>query len=109
MADGGPPERGTCFVVASIFDRWQEQHPDWRVIERADRIVKDEPAIEVPVVTIAGHDVGPVWFTARRDRNFHEWMSQWMDRRIEGALGGSLFRYFTIHVDYPNATACFIR
>jgi hypothetical protein len=109
LEDRAPQKRGTCFVVASMFDRWREQHPGWRVLERADSLVNDEPAIEVPLVTIAGHEVGPVWFTARRDRNFHEWMSQWTDRRIEGALGGSLFRYFTIHVDYPNARACFVR
>jgi hypothetical protein len=45
----------------------------------------------------------------RPDRNFHEYMSQWTDRRIEGALGGSALRYFRVVVDYPNAIAIFDR
>ena len=63
--------------------------------------------IEVPSISIGGHAVGPVWFTVRPDRNFHQFMSRWMDRRIEGAVGGSAFRYFRITLDYPNAVAEF--
>jgi len=32
-------------------------------------------------------------------------MSQYMDRPIEGALGGSAFRYVTLIIDYPRARA----
>jgi hypothetical protein len=39
--------------------------------------------------------------------NFRKWMSQWMDRPVEGALGGSALRYFRVTVDYPNAVAVF--
>ena len=45
-------------------------------------------AIEVSRIVVGGYTVGPVWFTRRADKNFHEYMSQWMDKRIEGALGG---------------------
>jgi hypothetical protein len=31
-----------------------------------------------------------------------------MDRRVDGALGGSLLRYFTVTVDYPRARASFL-
>ena len=65
--------------------------------------------IQVPSVQIAGYNAGPVWFVRRPDRNFHEFMSQWMDRRIDGALGGSLLKYFAVTVDYPNAVAYFRR
>jgi hypothetical protein len=65
------------------------------------------PIIEVPAITIAGFTVGPVWFTRRPDAAFHEYMSQWMDRRVEGALGGSALRWFRIVVDYPGARAAF--
>lgn len=111
---GGPKAQGTSFIVASIFDRWRGEHPDWRVIEGAQRIGRpprsiDVPIIEVPAVTIAGHTVGPVWFTKRPDANFHAYMSSMMDRRVEGALGGSLFQYFAITVDYPDARAVFER
>ena len=56
---------------------------------------------------MAGIEAGPVWFTRRPDRNFHEYMSSMMDRKVEGALGRSLFQYFAITVDYPRAVAHF--
>ncbi|HEX6036809.1 hypothetical protein [Longimicrobium sp.] len=108
LADGGPAIRGTSFIVAQVFDGWRARHPDWRVIERAERGT-GAAIIEVPRVSIGGYEVGPVWFTRRPDRNFHEYMSQWMDRRIDGALGGSALGYFRVTVDYPNAVAVFER
>ena len=109
LADSGPPARGTSFIVQSTFDRWRKDHPEWRVIEGADRCVRGEPMIEVPRITVAGHEVGPVWFVRRRDANFHEWMSQWMDKRVDGALGGSALHDFRVTVDYPSAVAVFER
>jgi hypothetical protein len=76
------------------------------MVENADG-VSGSTMIEVPIVTVAGYQVGPVWFTARPDKQFDEWMSQWMDKKIHGALGGSIFQYFQITVDYPNAMAYF--
>lgn len=105
-ARGGPPVRGTSFVAASLFDQWREAHPDWPVLENT---AISGPVIEVPEMTIAGHTVGPVRFVRRPDPAFHQHMSSMMDRRVEGALGGSLFRYFVITVDYPNARAYFQR
>ena len=109
LGDGGAKVRGTSFIVASIFDRWHAAHPDWRVVERAEDNAGAAPIIAVPEVTIAGHAVGPVWFTRRPDSAFHEYMSQWMDARVEGALGGSAFRWFRVDVDYPGARAAFRR
>jgi hypothetical protein len=106
LADGGPPARGTSFITQSVFTRWRQRHPDWRVVEGADRIL-GMPMIQVPRVRIGGHTVGPAWFTMRPDRNFHQYMSQWMDRRIDGALGGSVLRYFRVTLDYPGAAAVF--
>jgi hypothetical protein len=88
-----------------MHDRWRAKHPGWRVIANADRSVAGMPMIEVPSMSIGGHRVGPVWFTVRPDRNFHQFMSQWMDRRIDGAIGGSALRYLRITLDYPNAIA----
>jgi hypothetical protein len=65
--------------------------------------------IEVPEVRIAGQSVGPVWFTQRPDAAFHDFMAQWMDRPVDGALGGSAFRFFRMTVDYPRARASFVR
>lgn len=108
LDDGGPAARGTSFIVESVFNRWRAEHPEWRVLDHADRLL-DTPMIEVPEIRIGSRTVGPVWFTIRPDPNFHEYMSQWMDRRIDGALGGSALRYFRVIVDYPNAIAVFER
>lgn len=108
LADGGPAERGGSFIAQHLFERWRSEHPDWLVIERADRTV-NMPMIRVPEISVGGYVVGPVWFAMRPDRNFHEFMSQWMDHRIEGALGGSGLKYFRVTVDYPAAVASFER
>ena len=108
LADGGPVERGGSFIAQNVFERWRSRHPDWLVIERADRTL-DMPIIRVPEIAVAGYVVGPVWFAMRPDRNFHQFMSQWMDRKVEGAIGGSALRYFRVTVDYPNAVALFER
>jgi hypothetical protein len=107
VADGLPAERATSFITSSVLARWRARHPDWRVVDDADVTISGMHMIEVPAVSIAGFDAGPVWFTERPDRNFHEYMSSFMDRRVEGALGGSLLKYFRITLDYPQATATF--
>ena len=101
-----PAARATSFIIHSVFESWRIRHPNWMVIDSADGIMK-ESMIEVPIVHIAGYDVGPVWFTRRPDHNFHSYMSQWMDRQVDGALGGSMFKYFSIVIDYPNSIAYF--
>lgn len=106
LRDRGAAERATSFITASTFEKWRKRHPDWRVIARAEKTTGEE-MIEVPSITIAGYTVGPVWFTRRADKNFHEFMSKFMDRRVEGALGGNALRHFRVTVDYPNAVAVF--
>lgn len=106
LGDGRGADRGSSFIAASVFDRWVERHPDWRVLENGEEGT-GASMIEVPEVEVGGFKVGPVWFARRLDRNFHEWMSQWMDKRIDGALGGSAFRYLRVTIDYTNAVAVF--
>jgi hypothetical protein len=106
LKDGGAAERATSFITASTFEEWKRKHPGWRVIEEAETTT-GEPMIEVPSLTVAGHTVGPVWFTRRPDKNFHEFMSRFMDRKVEGALGGNSLRSFRVTVDYPRALAVF--
>lgn len=106
--DGRPAVRATSFIVASVFDRWHHQHPNWRIVEHAEEGT-GEAMIEVPQVQVAGDIIGPVWFTRRPDPNFHEFMSQFMDKQIDGALGGNALRHFCITVDYPKAIAVFER
>jgi len=95
---------GTSYMVSSIFDRWREDNPSWRVIDKACTL-SNEAMIEVPEVTIGDKTVGPVWFTRRDDSIFHDYMSNMMDKKIDGVVGGSLLKYLRIVVDYPNETA----
>ncbi|MBF5046449.1 hypothetical protein FGE12_28810 [Aggregicoccus sp. 17bor-14] len=101
-------ERATSFITKSVAERWRSRHPDWRYVEAAEAGT-GAPMIQVPHLSVAGHEVGPVWFTLRPDRAFHEYMAQWMDKPTEGALGGSALHYFRITVDYPGARALFER
>jgi len=106
LKDRGARIRATSFIVASTFDDWVRRHPDWRVMPDAD-VFQKEAMIQVPSVKVAGYEVGPVWFTRRADKNFHEFMSRFMDKTIEGALGGNVLRAFRLTVDYPKAVAYF--
>lgn len=100
---GQPGIRASSFIVESLFDRRQHRHPDWPVIERASTV--GSPLIEVPELTVGDTTVGPVWFERRPDSNFHQWMSQWTDRRIDGALGGTAYHDRELIIDYTNALA----
>lgn len=97
----------SSFIVASVFNRWQRSHPEWRVAESGDIGVGRFPMIEVPQIVVAGLTVGPVWFAMREDSNFHEFLSPMTDQRIEGAIGGSAFRYLRMGLDYPGGVAWF--
>jgi hypothetical protein len=46
-------------------------------------------------------------FSFEVDKNFHDYMSRFMDKRIESAIGGTALCSFRITVDYPNAVAVF--
>lgn len=100
----GPDARGTSFITKTVFDGWHQRHPDWRIVEGAERGT-GMSIIEVPRLRIAAEEVGPVWFTMRPDTSFHDFMSGMMDARVEGALGGSAFRYLRVTMDYPRQRA----
>jgi len=101
-----PAERATSMIVNTIFQAWRKAHPQWRVIEKA-QMGTGAAMIEVPEIEIAGQRIGPVWFTQRSDRDFHEFMSGMMDARVDGAIGGNAFEHFVMTVDYPRAAAYF--
>ncbi|WP_338865016.1 hypothetical protein [Myxococcus stipitatus] len=109
LADGRPSERAASFITVSTYERWHQRHPDWRVIEDADAQLPGAVLIEVPRIEVAGHEVGPVWFTTRADADFREHMSRFMDKPIEGALGGNALRFFRVTLDYVQSVAVFER
>lgn len=108
VGDMGPSARATSFITASTFEKWRKRNPHWRVIEKAE-LGTGEAMIEARGIRIAGHKVGKAWFTRRPDKNFHEFMSGFMDKKVEGAIGGNVLRAFRVTVDYPNAVAVFER
>ncbi|MDQ6691055.1 MAG: hypothetical protein M3Z18_11155 [Gemmatimonadota bacterium] len=108
LADGRPSRRAGSFVVESVFERWRRHHPEWRVIEGAE-VPTGFAMIEVPQLEIGGYRVGPAWFTARRDRDYHRAMDHLMDRPVVGSLGGSALHFFAVTIDYPRAVASFAR
>lgn len=92
----------TSFIITSTLQRWSARHPDWQVAQRAEA-GSGATMIRVPSVRIGDVDTGPVWFTERADANFTEYMSQWMDRPVVGAVGGNAFTAFRLVIDYPTA------
>jgi hypothetical protein len=108
IGDGGPAMRATSMISDTVFNRWRTAHPDWRVIEAA-QIGTRSAMIEAPSVEIGGLSVGPVWFTHRPDRAFHDYMSSMMNAPVEGALGGNAFSDLVMTIDYPGARAAFRR
>ena len=106
LGDKGPAHRATSMIVDSLFTAWRTKHPDWRVIDDAQER-SGAAMIEVPAVGIGGATVGPVWFTWRPDRNFHDGMSSMMDGKVEGAIGGNALSHFAMTVDYPGKAAYF--
>lgn len=100
----------TSYVTTRVFDRWHRAHPAWRVVQAGDDLFGPRSPmrlIEVPRVEIAGWSVGPVWFTERPNAAFDDMMSPLMDRQIDGAVGGNVFRHFVLSIDYPRETAYF--
>jgi hypothetical protein len=105
LADSAPSRRATSFIAQSVFDRWRQRHPDWRVIEHADSVgARSLPIIEVPAVSLGGYTAGPSWWALRPDANYEPYR-EWMDQPIHGSIGGSVFHYFKITLDYPHAIA----
>jgi len=74
------------------------------VIEDADVIHPGDELIEVPTIELAGHAVGPVFFTTRLDDALPPDVG---GTPVPGTLGGSALRWFEVTLDYPRLTAAF--
>lgn len=87
------------FIAKSVFDNWQQRHPDWRVIKKGELTGSD--LIEVPQVQIGNLVAGPVWFASRNDEVWRRMIGS-MDKMVKGAIGGSFLQYFKVQIDYNN-------
>jgi hypothetical protein len=96
----------SSFIRESVFNTWKEKHPTWKIIVAGDRF-GNQDLIQVPVVMVAGKKVGPVWFAKRADKVYDEGMSQYMDCKCAGAIGGNVLKDFEIILDYPKKEAWF--
>nr|WP_321412210.1 hypothetical protein [uncultured Allomuricauda sp.] len=85
------------FIASSIFDEWKNKHPDWKIYPGSDL---DRDIIEVPLVRVGSHEVGPVLFARRKDEVWSESMIYSMDKVVKGASGGSLLKNFKVTIDY---------
>lgn len=106
MSDTLPPLRATSFLARSVVERLLARHPDWRTIPNAEE--GGGRMIEVPALTIANETIGPVWFTERPDDGFREYLAQWMDMPVDGALGGNVLRSFRVALSYPLRRAILV-
>jgi hypothetical protein len=102
-----PRHRATSFITTQRFEQWHKKHPEWLIVPNAEK-QGGASMMRVPTIEVGGQQIGPVWFTERPDRNFKDFMSQYMDQPIEGALGGSAWRYVTLVLDYPGAKAALL-
>jgi hypothetical protein len=109
QAIGGPSGwRASAFVATRQWNRWRSAHPDWRVVPMAESHTNAD-MIEVPSLSIAGYEVGPVWFAKRADRVYDGMMAGLMDKPIQASIGGVAFRAFRITMDYVNQRVTFER
>lgn len=106
IVGSGPAVRASAFAAARLWDGWHAKHPDWRVIPGGEANLKQD-LIGVPNVTIAGYDVGMVWFAKRPNDNFDVMMKQLMDKPILASVGGTAFRQFKLTLDYVNQRVTF--
>ncbi len=97
---------GGSFIAASICNAWRNKHPEWKYLKGVDL---SGDMIEVPVVKINGHEVGPVLFTIRPDEVWSEGMIATMDKVVQGAIGGSALKYFKVTIDYNSELIQFER
>ena len=103
-----PQDRiGGSFIAKSVYEKWKTRHPEWRVIEGGDQVPMGNRTfsadmIEVPMVIIGKHKVGPVWFSVRPDQAWSQGMIKTMDKVVLGALGGSALKYLSVTIDYPH-------
>jgi hypothetical protein len=94
------------FIAKSVFDKWKQKHPQWKVIEAADNRAD---MIEVPQVKLGDVVTGPVLFSVRPDEVWSNSMIHSMDKVVKGAIGGSAFRNLVITIDYNNELIKFSR
>ena len=97
---------GGSFIARSVFDRWRQKHPDWKVFEKSDG---QADIIEVPEIKIGSYTAGPVLFSVRPDEAWSKGMISSMDKVVLGAVGGSALKYFTVKADYNQELIEFIK
>jgi hypothetical protein len=106
IVGAGPAARASSFAAARLWNGWHQKHPDWRVIVGGEANMKAD-LIAVPNVSIAGYDVGTIWFAKRPDGVYDGMMKAIMDKPILASVGGAAFRQFKLTLDYVNQRVTF--
>jgi hypothetical protein len=102
----GPAVRASAFAAARLWDGWHEKHPAWRLVNAGEANTHAD-LIEVPHVSIAGYDVGTVWFAKRPNQVYDGMMRAIMDKPVLASIGGVAFRQFKVTMDYVNQRVTF--
>ena len=102
----GPKVRAGAFAAARLWDKWRSKHPDWPVVVKGEVYSKAD-VIRVPSVSIAGFDVGPIWFSKRPNGVYDGMMKAIMDKPVLASIGGAAFRPFRLTLDYVNQRVTF--
>lgn len=107
MIKPSKPFTASSFIRESVAAKWIKQNPKWRVIKSGEKFAGGGDLVEVPLVKVAGYEVGPVWFATRKDLIYDKYSKDMMDANIDGAVGGNLFKHFVIVADYPKEVVYF--
>lgn len=99
----GPVKRSVSGVSPAVLDRWRARHPDWKFVSGgADQGMSS--LIEVPTLTVAGHEVGPVWFESTV---YPGHLRGAFDLPVNGALGANALATLRVTVDFRSGIAVF--
>lgn len=99
------------YIIISMFDCWYVVYLDWCVVMQGDDLfglLYVMWLIEVLKLVIVGWMVGLVWFIEWLDKNFYQFMVQMMDKLLEGVIGGNVFDYFCMMLDYLYVIVWFV-
>lgn len=89
------------FISESVYIKWKEEHPDWLILEQADKFYGTD-IIRAENIEIAGVPILFGWFAVRRDSVYQEFFSQWTDETVVGGIGPDLFTGKKVILDFRD-------
>ena len=91
---------GASFMKASLFDLLSKKYPLWKIIKSGDHFSGGSDLLKIPAIKVGGHIVGPIWFAKRSNAVYEKYSKKYVDRPIDGAVGGNILKNFLVTIDY---------